>query len=54
MRKIALSLAVLATMLLPVLCTAPTHAQATRTWVSSTGSEIAFRSPHEAFVETLP
>ena len=36
MRKIALSIAVFGTILLPVLCTVPAHAQATRTWVSVT------------------
>jgi hypothetical protein len=39
MRTIALWLAVLTTSLLPVLCTAPAHAQATRTWVSGAGSD---------------
>src|ERR1700689_2211834 len=39
MRKIALSVAVLGTTLLPVLCTSPAHAQATRTWVSGVGDD---------------
>jgi Right handed beta helix region len=39
MRKIALSIAVLGTILLPVLCTVPAHAQATRTWVSGVGDD---------------
>src|SRR3984957_4429438 len=39
MRKIVLSLAVLGTILLPVLCTVPAHAQATRTWVSGVGDD---------------
>ena len=39
MRKIALSIAVLGTTLLPVLCTVPAHAQATRTWVSGVGDD---------------
>jgi hypothetical protein len=38
MRKIALSLAVLATMLLPVLYAAPAHAQNQRIWVSNAGA----------------
>ena len=37
MRKIAVLIAVLGTTLLPVLCTVPAHAQATRTWVSGVG-----------------
>jgi hypothetical protein len=39
MRKIAIFIAVLGTILLPVLCTVPAHAQATRTWVSGVGSD---------------
>jgi hypothetical protein len=39
MRKIALSVAVLGTILLSVLCTVPAHAQATRTWVSGVGDD---------------
>ena len=39
MRKIAVLIAVLGTTLLPVLCTVPAHAQATRTWVSGVGSD---------------
>ncbi len=39
MRKIALSIAILATMLLPVLGTAPAQALNDRTWVSGTGSD---------------
>src|SRR5580698_2714075 len=39
MRKIAPSIAVLGTILLPVLCTVPAHAQATRTWVSGVGDD---------------
>jgi hypothetical protein len=39
MRKIALSLAVLGAGLVPLLCTAPAHAQATRTWVSGVGDD---------------
>jgi hypothetical protein len=39
MRKIALSLAVLGATLIPVLYTAPAHAQATRTWVSGVGDD---------------
>src|ERR1700689_5116167 len=39
MRKIALSIAVLGTILLPVLCTVPGHAQATRNWVSGVGDD---------------
>jgi hypothetical protein len=39
MRKIALSIAVLGTIFLPVLCTVPAHAQATRTWVSGVGDD---------------
>jgi hypothetical protein len=38
MRKIAVLIAVLGT-LLPVLCTVPAHAQATRTWVSGVGDD---------------
>src|SRR5580704_5414786 len=38
MRKIAVFIAVLGT-LLPVLCTVPAHAQATRTWVSGVGDD---------------
>ncbi len=34
MRKIALSITILATSLLPVLCTAPAHAQNARSWVA--------------------
>ncbi len=42
MRKIALSLAILGTSLLPVLCTAPAQAQPfNRTWVSNTGNDSA-------------
>ncbi len=39
MRKIAVSIAVLGTILLPVLCTVPAYAQATRTWVSGVGDD---------------
>jgi hypothetical protein len=39
MRKIAVLIAVLGTILLPVLCTVPAHAQATRTWVSGVGDD---------------
>jgi hypothetical protein len=39
MRKIALSIAILGTALLSVLCTAPANAQATRTWVSGVGDD---------------
>jgi hypothetical protein len=41
MRKIAVLIAALGTILLPVLCTVPAHAQAqsTRTWVSGVGSD---------------
>ena len=39
MRKIAVFIAVLGTILLPVLGTVPAHAQATRTWVSGVGSD---------------
>ena len=39
MRKIAFLIAVLGTILLPVLCTVPAHAQATRTWVSGVGDD---------------
>jgi hypothetical protein len=39
MRKIAVLIAVLGTSLLPVLCTVPAHAQATRTWVSGVGDD---------------
>jgi hypothetical protein len=39
MRKIAILIAVLGTTLLPVLCTVPAQAQATRTWVSGVGSD---------------
>jgi hypothetical protein len=39
MRKIAVLIAVLGTTLLPVLCTVPAYAQATRTWVSGVGSD---------------
>src|SRR5438105_372272 len=39
MRKIALSLAVIGTSLVPLLATAPAHAQATRTWVSGVGDD---------------
>lgn len=40
MRKIALSIAVLGTTLLPMLYAAPAHAQATRTWVSGVGDDV--------------
>src|SRR5580700_10695315 len=39
MKKIAALIAVLGTTLLPVLCTVPAHAQATRTWVSGVGDD---------------
>src|SRR6202034_1945773 len=39
MRKIAVFIAVLGTTLLPVLCTVPAQAQATRTWVSGVGDD---------------
>jgi hypothetical protein len=39
MRKIAVFIAALGTVLLPVLCTVPAHAQATRTWVSGVGDD---------------
>ncbi len=39
MRKIALSIAILGTILLSALYTAPAHAQATRTWVSGVGDD---------------
>ena len=39
MRKIALSIGVLGTILLPVFCAVPAHAQATRTWVSGVGDD---------------
>jgi hypothetical protein len=39
MRKVAVLIAVLGTTLLPVLCTVPAHAQATRTWVSGVGDD---------------
>src|SRR5580693_3276071 len=39
MKKIAVLIAVLGTILLPVLCTVPAHAQATRTWVSGVGDD---------------
>ena len=39
MRKIALSLAILGATLVPVLYTAPAHAQASRTWVSGVGDD---------------
>ncbi len=39
MRKIALSLAILGATLVPVLYTAPAHAQATRTWISGVGDD---------------
>ncbi len=41
MRKIALSFALLAMMLLTVLYAAPAHAQNTRSWVSNTGNDSA-------------
>ena len=39
MRKIAVLFAILGTIFLPVLCTVPAHAQATRTWVSGVGDD---------------
>jgi hypothetical protein len=39
MTKIALSIAILAATLIPLLYTAPAHAQATRTWVSGVGDD---------------
>jgi hypothetical protein len=39
MRKIAFTLAILSTTLVPALYTAPAHAQATRTWVSGVGDD---------------
>ena len=39
MRKIALAFAILGTTLVSALCTAPAHAQATRTWVSGVGDD---------------
>jgi hypothetical protein len=39
MRKIAVSIAILGTALFSVLCMAPAHAQATRTWVSGVGDD---------------
>ena len=39
MRKIALSIAILGTALLPLLFAVPAHAQATRTWVSGVGDD---------------
>src|ERR1700733_4205111 len=39
MRKIAVLIAVLGMILLPVLCSVPAHAQATRTWVSGVGDD---------------
>lgn len=39
MRKIALALAILGTTLVSALCTAPAHAQATRTWISGVGDD---------------
>jgi hypothetical protein len=39
MRKIAVLIAGMGTIILPVLCTAPAHAQATRTWVSGVGDD---------------
>src|SRR5947209_3766727 len=39
MRKTTLALAGLVIGLLPMLCTAPAHAQATRTWVSGVGDD---------------
>src|ERR1700727_746960 len=39
MKKIAVLIAALGTTLLPVLCTVPACAQATRTWVSGVGSD---------------
>src|ERR1700735_2861625 len=39
MRKIAVLIAVLGTILLPVLCTVPAHAQSTRTWASGVGDD---------------
>jgi hypothetical protein len=39
MRKIAVLIAVLGTILLPVLCTVPAQAQSTRTWVSGVGDD---------------
>jgi hypothetical protein len=39
MRKLTLSLAVLGAGLVPLLSTAPAHAQATRTWVSGVGDD---------------
>lgn len=40
MRKIALSVMVLGTMLAPMLMAAPAQAQATRTWVSGVGDDV--------------
>lgn len=40
MRKIALSIAILGTILVPLLYTAPAYAQATRTWVSGVGDDV--------------
>src|ERR1700729_1714743 len=39
MTKIAVLIAALGTILLPVLCTVPAYAQATRTWVSGVGDD---------------
>ena len=39
-RNIALSITVLSTMLVPLLHTAPAHAQASRTWVSGVGDDF--------------
>ena len=39
MRKIAVFIAIFGTILLPVLCSVPAHAQATRTWVSGVGDD---------------
>ena len=39
MKKIAFAIAIFATILSPVLCTGPAHAQATRTWVSGVGDD---------------
>src|SRR6266571_845328 len=40
MKKLVLSLAIAGTALVPLLCSAPAYAQATRTWVSGVGDDV--------------
>src|SRR6266571_1549667 len=40
MKKLVLSLAIAGTALVPLLCSAPAHAQASRTWVSGVGDDV--------------